>query len=71
MNRDKLRQIFGLMSEEEMRETVLNDAINVKEFNGEVFVLLKFDGESIRLPLSIFKSDDVIEVLKEIRRVNL
>lgn len=67
---DKLKHILGIESQEERREKLLKELVNIKEIDGKIYVVLDTSINYLRLPIDMFKEDDVCTILNQIRTIN-
>ena len=67
---DKLKHILGIESQEERREKLLKELVNIKEIDGKIYVVLDASINLLKLPTEMFKEEDVCTLLKQIREIN-
>ena len=67
---DKLKHILGIESQEERREKLLKELVNIKEIDGKIYVVLDTSISLLKLPTEMFKEEDVCTLLKQIREIN-
>lgn len=67
---DKLKHILGIESQEERREKLLKELVNIKEIDGKIYVVLDASINLLKLPIEMFKEEDVCNLLKQIREIN-
>ena len=67
---DKLKHILGIESQEERREKLLKELVNIKEIDGKIYVILDTSINLLKLPTEMFKEEDVCNLLKQIRETN-
>ena len=67
---DKLKHILGIESQEERREKLLKELVNIKEIDGKIYVVLDTSINLLKLPTEMFKEEDVCNLLKQIREIN-
>ena len=67
---DKLKHILGIESQEERREKLLKELINIKEIDGKIYIILDTSINFLRLPIDMFKEEDVCTILQQIREIN-
>lgn len=70
---NKLKHILGIESQEERRERIFKELINIKEIDGKIYVVLDTSinlPNLIKLPIEMFKEEDVCTILKQIREIN-
>ena len=67
---DKLKHMLGIESQEEKREKLLKELVNIKEIDGKIYVVLDTSISLLKLPTEMFKEEDVCNLLKQIREIN-
>ena len=67
---NKLKHILGIESQEEKREKLLKELVNIKEIDGKIYVVLDTSINLLKLPTEMFKEEDVCNLLKQIREIN-
>lgn len=67
---DKLKHILGIESQEERKEKLLKELVNIKEIDGKIYVVLDTSINLLKLPTEMFKEEDVCNLLKQIREIN-
>ena len=67
---DKLKHILGIESQEERREKLLKELVNIKEIDGKIYIVLDTSINLLKLPTEMFKEEDVCNLLKQIREIN-
>ena len=67
---DKLKHMLGIESQEEKREKLLRELVNIKEIDGKIYVVLDTSINLLKLPTEMFKEEDVCNLLKQIREIN-
>ena len=67
---DKLKHILGIESQEEKREKLLKELVNIKEIDGKIYVVFDTSINLLKLPTEMFKEEDVCNLLKQIREIN-
>ena len=67
---DKLKHILGIESQEERREKLLKELVNIKEIDGKIYVVLDTSINLLKLPTDMFKEEDVCIILNQIRTIN-
>ena len=67
---DKLKHILGIESQEEKREKLLKELVNIREIDGKIYVVLDTSINLLKLPTEMFKEEDVCNLLKQIREIN-
>ena len=67
---DKLKHILGIESQEERKEKLLKELVNIKEIDGKIYVVLDTSISLLKLPTEMFKEEDVCNLLKQIREIN-
>lgn len=67
---DKLKHMFGIESQEERKEKLLKELVNIKEIDGKIYVVLDTSINLLKLPTEMFKEEDVCNLLKQIREIN-
>lgn len=67
---NKLKHILGIESQEERREKLLKELVNIKEIDGKIYVVLDTSINFLKLPINMFKEEDVCTILKQIREIN-
>lgn len=67
---DKLKHILGIESQEERKEKLLKELVNIKEIDGKIYVVLDTSINLLKLPIDMFKEEDVCNLLKQIREIN-
>lgn len=68
--KDKWKRLLGLQSQEERRQQLLNEIINVKEINGSIFIVIEAGTNYLKLPLDLFKEGNTCRILQQIREAN-
>ena len=67
---DKLKHMLGIESQEERKEKLLKELVNIKEIDGKIYVVLDTSINLLKLPIDMFKEEDVCNLLKQIREIN-
>ena len=67
---DKLKHILGIESQEERREKLLKELVNIKEIDGKIYVVLDTSINLLKFPIEMFKEEDVCTILQQIREIN-
>lgn len=67
---DKLKHILGIESQEERREKLLKELVNIKEIDGKIYVVFDTSINLLKLPIEMFKEEDVCTILNQIREIN-
>ena len=67
---NKLKHILGIESQEERKEKLLKELVNIKEIDGKIYVVLDTSINLLKLPTEMFKEEDVCNLLKQIREIN-
>lgn len=68
---DKLKHILGIESQEERREKLLKELVNIKEIDGKIYVVLDTSTINLlKIPTEMFEEDDVCTILRQIREIN-
>ena len=67
---NKLKHILGIESQEERKEKLLKELVNIKEIDGKIYVVLDTSISLLKLPTEMFKEEDVCNLLKQIREIN-
>ena len=67
---DKLKHILGIESQEERKEKLLKELVNIQEIDGKIYVVLDTSINLLKLPTEMFKEEDVCTLLKQIREIN-
>ena len=67
---DKLKHILGIESQEERKEKLLKELVNIKEIDGKIYIVLDTSINLLKLPTEMFKEEDVCNLLKQIREIN-
>ena len=67
---DKLKHMLGIESQEEKREKLLKELINIREIDGRIYIILDISINFLKLPTEMFKEEDVCTLLKQIREIN-
>ena len=67
---DKLKHMLGIESQEEKREKLLKELVNIKEIDGKIYIVLDTSINLLKLPTEMFKEEDVCNLLKQIREIN-
>lgn len=67
---NKLKHILGIESQEERKEKLLKELVNIKEIDGKIYVVLDTSINFLKLPIDLFKEEDVCTILKQIREIN-
>ena len=67
---DKLKHMLGIESQEEKREKLLKELVNIKEIDGKIYVVLDTSINLLKLPTEMFKEENVCNLLKQIREIN-
>ena len=67
---DKLKHILGIESQEERREKLLKELVNIKEIDGKIYIVLDTSINLLKLSIDMFKEEDVCTLLKQIREIN-
>lgn len=67
---DKLKHMFGIESQEEKREKLLKELVNIREIDGKIYIILDTSINLLKLPIDMFKEEDVCTILTQIREIN-
>ena len=67
---DKLKHMLGIESQEEKREKLLKELVNIKEIDGKIYIILDTSINLLKLPTEMFKEEDVCTILNQIRTIN-
>ena len=67
---DKLKHMLGIESQEEKREKLLKELVNIREIDGKIYVVLDTSISLLKHPTEMFKEEDVCNLLKQIREIN-
>ena len=67
---DKLKHMLGIESQEERKEKLLKELVNIREIDGKIYVVLDTSINLLKLPTEMFKEEDVCNLLKQIREIN-
>ena len=67
---NKLKHMLGIESQEERKEKLLKELVNIKEIDGKIYVVLDTSINLLKLPTEMFKEEDVCNLLKQIREIN-
>ena len=67
---NKLKHILGIESQEKRKEKLLKELVNIKEIDGKIYVVLDTSIDLLKLPIDMFKEEDVCNLLKQIREIN-
>ena len=67
---DKLKHMLGIESQEEKREKLLKELVNIREIDGKIYIILDTSINYLRLPIEMFKEEDVCTILNQIRTIN-
>jgi hypothetical protein len=66
----KLKHVLGIESQEEKREKLLKELVNIKEIDGKIYIVLDTSINLLKLPVDMFKEEDVCTILNKIREIN-
>ena len=67
---DKFKHMLGIESQEERREKLLKELVNIKEIDGRIYIILDTSINLLKLPIEMFKEEDVCTILQQIREIN-
>ena len=67
---NKFKHILGIESQEERREKLLKELVNIKEIDGKIYVVFDTSINLLKLPIEMFKEEDVCTILQQIREIN-